>query len=1206
MSNCNCGPNDECKPGMGRRLFLRNTGAGAVALTAMSKAMPVMAGPFAAADFEKLVPADKRLTAAWLRSLTERGKPEWAAGEDLKHIGMPVGGICCGQVYLSGDGRLWHWDIFNAGIATGTHGPHYANPMSTDKGIDLGFTLRARSAGKETVRPLDKTGFSNIRFRGAYPMGFVDYADDGCPVKVSLEAFSPFSPLEVDDSSLPLTVMRYTVRNPSKKPVEVSLEGRLANPILQNSGNDGAAEFINTVWRRKGATGVHYTVEKKEKRLKPGDVVFEDFESETYENWTVEGTAFGAGAVLAAELPGYQADAGAQGRRLVNSHNTRQGETVTEADAHVGRMTSKPFTIKHRYIHALVGGGTNVEKTALQLLIGDEVVMKVSGKNNNTLLRQSFDVGSYAGQTARLRIVDDSTGGWGNIGVDDIIFSDHPAGPPPRLDVVFEDFESETYDNWTVEGTAFGSGPVVAAELPEYQGDVGAHGQRVVNSHRGNDALVGVLTSKPFTIDRRYIHALVGGGSNAEKTSLQLLIDDKVAAKVAGKNNNAMQRQSFRVEQYEGQTAQLRIVDEESGGWGNIGVDHIIFSDRPATPPVPVDQRRDNGDMTLAVLDHGEDIFSAAGIPENGDQNLFTAGAETARSASYDRPVGAVGKTISLQPGKEATVSFAVAWRFANHRPPVGTGHYYAERFASSREAMDHLVSRYAELYARTRLWHETWYDSTLPHWLLNRTFTNTSTLATSTCLRMEDGRFYGWEGVGCCGGTCLHVWHYAQSIGRVFPELERITREGVDYGLAYQPGGIVGYRGEQITHEAIDGQCGTILRVYREHTMSANNEFLGRIWPRVKESIQYLIGQDGDANGVLEGKQYNTLDGSWYGPISWISSLYIGALRAGAVMATEMGDPAFARECNTLADRGGKWLTENLFDGEYFYQQRDPNHPEAIGAGVGCHIDQVFGQSWAHQLGLKRVLPKDETKTALKSLWRYNFTPDVAPYREQYTAGRWYAMPGEAGLIMCTFPKGGQVEAGGGKVGQGFAGYFNECMNGFEYQAAGHMIAEGMVKEGLAVTKAIHERYSPSRRNPYNEIECGDHYARSMASHGVFVSVCGFEHHGPKGHIGFAPRLSPENFRAPFIAAEGWGTFAQQRAGRTQSETLKLNYGKLNLKQLAFALPADKKAASVQVKMDGAMLPADYRMAEDRVVIRLADAATVQAGQVLEVQIQA
>jgi non-lysosomal glucosylceramidase len=939
---------------------------------------PAMAGPFTGADFEKLVPADKRLSAAWVRSLFERGEPEWFSGGDLQHIGMPVGGICCGQVYLSGDGRLWHWDIFNHDVApkNRTAGPHYAKPMPVASAVDIGFQIRANGE----TRTLDRGGFPQVRFRGAYPIGFVDFRDDAFPVKVSLEAYSPFAPLDVDASSLPLTVMRYTLRNSSAGPVAVSLAGHLANPVLMHSGLDGGAEFINRIVKQAGATCLHCTAGQAAaapaQAARP-DIGFEDFEGETYENWTAEGTAFGAGPVVAAKMPAYQGRVGAHGERLVNSHNTRNGEEVAAGDAHTGTLTSKPFKIERRFIHALVGGGANAGQTALQLLVGDAVVASLAGDNDNALKRKSINVAAHEGKTARLRIIDRGT-----------------------------------------------------------------------------------------------------------------------------------------------------------GGWGNIGVDHIVFSDQAAAASEPLDKRRDMGEMTLALLADGAGVYAAAGVSGDPVGRRFPAPDEARATAA--RPKGVVGRELTLKPGEEAVVSFAVAWRFPNHVPPVGEGHYYAARFPTSLAVLAHHAAGHAEAHARTRLWHDTWYDSTLPHWLLDRAFVNTSILATTTCLRMKDGRFWGWEGVGCCQGTCSHVWHYAQSVGRVFPELERITREHVDYGLAYQPDGTIFYRAEFGKHEAIDGQCGTILRVLREHMMSPDDAFLRRIWPRVKGSIEYLIRQDGDGNGVLEGKQYNTLDAHWHGPISWLSSLYLAALRAGAVMAREMGDEGFAGNCEALVESGGKWLAENLFDGEFFYQKRDPNHPDAFGAGIGCHIDQVFGQGWAHQLGLGRILPEDKTRSALKSLWRYNFSPDVGLYRNEYKTGRWYAMPGEAGLIMCTFPKGGEQEARGGKPGHGFAGYFNECMNGFEYQAAWHMIAEGLVQEGLAVTRAIHDRYAPSRRNPYNEIECGDHYARSMASHGVFVSLCGFECHGPKKHLGFAPKITPENFRAPFIAPKGGGPSpnASQTAG--------------------------------------------------------------------------
>ena len=216
-SNCGCGG------GWNRRDFLRTAGASSLALLAAR--LPVMAGPFDAADFDKLVPADKKLDPAWVKSLFERGAPTLYRGAELKYIGMPVGGVCAGHLYLGGDGKLWHWDIFNQNFRTGDG--HYAKPLEPASPIEQSFALRI---GGKTLS-LDKTGFSDITFLGQYPVGTVTYKDPGVPVTVTLEAFSPFIPLDTDDSSLPATVMRFTVRNTSGAAVEGTLLGSLENAI---------------------------------------------------------------------------------------------------------------------------------------------------------------------------------------------------------------------------------------------------------------------------------------------------------------------------------------------------------------------------------------------------------------------------------------------------------------------------------------------------------------------------------------------------------------------------------------------------------------------------------------------------------------------------------------------------------------------------------------------------------------------------------------------------------------------------------------------------------------------------------------------------------------------------------------------------------------------------------------------------------------
>jgi hypothetical protein len=174
--------------------------------------------------------------------------------------------------------------------------------------------------------------------------------------------------------------------------------------------------------------------------------------------------------------------------------------------------------------------------------------------------------------------------------------------------------------------------------------------------------------------------------------------------------------------------------------------------------------------------------------------------------------------------------------------------------------------------------------------------------------------------------------------------------------------------------------------------------------------------------------------------------------------------------------------------------------------------------------------------------------------------------------------------------------------MNGFEYQAAGHMIWEGLLTEGLAVCRALHDRYGASRRNPWNEIECGEHYARSMASYGAYLAACGYEHHGPKGHLGFAPRLGADDFRAAFTAAEGWGTFSQKRDAPGLKATIDVKYGKLGLKTLALALADGAKPKDATVTVGGRKVTATLAVENGRALITLAEKATVAVGEKVEV----
>ncbi|RMF96324.1 MAG: hypothetical protein D6741_10940, partial [Planctomycetota bacterium] len=430
--------------------------------------------------------------------------------------------------------------------------------------------------------------------------------------------------------------------------------------------------------------------------------------------------------------------------------------------------------------------------------------------------------------------------------------------------------------------------------------------------------------------------------------------------------------------------------------------------------------------------------------------------------------------------------------------------------------------------------------------------------------------------------------------------ELERSVREMQDFNPDAgfdEATGAVRFRGEDWKLWAGDSQAGTVLKAYREHQCSADDAFLRKNWPRIRKTLEFLFNQDGDANGLLEGSQHNTYDINFFGPNTMIGSLYLAACLAAKAMAEELGDREFAETCARVYRAGRDATVRELFDGEYFIQKVDlAEHPDFQYA-EGCLSDQLFGQGWAHQVGLGYVYPVETVRSALAAIWKYNWTPDVGPYNAEHKPERWFARAGQAGLFTCTWPK---KPYGGGKPVR----YRNEVWTGIEYQVAGNMVWDGMLTEALAICRGIHERYHPRSHNPWNEVECGDHYARGMASYGVFLALCGFRYHGPKGILGFAPRFPGDRFKAAFTGAEGWGAIAQTRDDSGQTNSVEVRWGRLRLKELVFDVPGEGTRA--EVTLGDQTLDATVVRDGTTVRIQLREPVVVERGETLQVRFPA
>lgn len=497
---------------------------------------------------------------------------------------------------------------------------------------------------------------------------------------------------------------------------------------------------------------------------------------------------------------------------------------------------------------------------------------------------------------------------------------------------------------------------------------------------------------------------------------------------------------------------------------------------------------------------------------------------------------------------------------------------YYAVLFKDSFDSANYSLENWDRLYNDTKLFKDTLFSSTLEPVLLDAISSNLSVLKSPTVFRLEDGSFYGWEGVnqnyGSCEGTCEHVWNYAYALCFLFPKLERSIRD-YEFKQATSESGLMHFRTpipfgapKWMNFACLDGQMGSVIKSYREWKISGDDEWLKNSWPDIKKVLEFAWSPENphkwdlNKDGILEGRQHHTLDMELFGPSSWLMSMYMLALKVGAEMAEFIGEKESAEEYLTLYSNGCKFMNEQLFNGEYFEQKvdlSDKSVVEEFGAADtywneetkqikyqvanGSSIDQMLGQWHSYILGTGELFDKDKMQIALNSMMKYNFIPSMRNFANPW---RIFCLNDEGGAIMCGYPD--TVEKPAIPVP-----YCEENMTGFEYSFAGLLFAAGKTEEGLKVVKAVRDRYDGEKRNPWNEIECGSNYARTMASFSFLPILSGFEFDLSKGHIGFSPKVNKENFKCLFSLGTGWGYFEINNT----TATIKLIAGRLNLKTI-------------------------------------------------------
>jgi len=656
------------------------------------------------------------------------------------------------------------------------------------------------------------------------------------------------------------------------------------------------------------------------------------------------------------------------------------------------------------------------------------------------------------------------------------------------------------------------------------------------------------------------------------------------------------------------------------------GLRGVLMTSEKLPPEHP-----NHGTLALATL-HPEITYTARW--DRGEwfdaQSLFwedfsldgrlEAVAATDASPENRNDVGSVGALLSLEPGEEKVAAFLVAWHFPNrqnywvkeifgYQPDAAgpiIGNYYATRFEDAWSVARHTATHLERLERETREFHEALYRTTAPAEVLDAISSQMSILRTNTCFRAKDGNFYAFEGTGddhgCCPLNCTHVWNYEQALAFLFPALERTMRE-VDFQQNTDDSGFMVFRTRvplgsekwDFPHAAADGQMGTIVKLYREWQLSGDLELLRRHWPRAKKALEFAWTQwDPDRDGVMEGVQHNTYDIEFHGPNPMMGTIYLTALLCASDMARALSDDGAASSYEDLYQRGREALDSETWNGEFYVQAYERAREEKYQVGAGCLSDQLLGQWMAHVVGKGHILPEDQVRSAIQSVYRHNFKESFATHANPQ---RIFALGDEGGLLLCSWPRGQRPLLP-------FV-YSDEVWTGIEYQVAAHLIYEGYVEEGFRIVRAVRNRYDGERRNPWNEVECGNHYARALASWSLLLALSGFRYSAPERTLSFDPRIEGEKFASFWSVGEpGWGLYEQERKDSSFSASVKVLRGR-GIEIARLSLPSSASRSRVEVEVGGRRVTAALEISDGKSSIALGEPVNLGAGSEIRVSIQ-
>ncbi|MGQ9454947.1 MAG: GH116 family glycosyl hydrolase [Armatimonadota bacterium] len=534
---------------------------------------------------------------------------------------------------------------------------------------------------------------------------------------------------------------------------------------------------------------------------------------------------------------------------------------------------------------------------------------------------------------------------------------------------------------------------------------------------------------------------------------------------------------------------------------------------------------------------------------------------------------------MELPPEVRDDTIFVVGWFFPNHISPTGAnlGHMYENWFSSSKQVVDFLVTEYDRLRDGTWDLAQAIRGSSLPEEVADAVAGQLTTLVKCTWWT-KTGDFGVWEGYGCCGFHTTDITYQGSfPIISLFPDLQktqmthgaRFQREDGRVHHFFTPD----FSAVDDGFDRVDMNPQFVMLAARDYLWTGDKEYLEELWPHIVRAMDNTALLDSDGDGLPDtDTRRNTYDcWDFSGCPAYISSLWLGALRAASRLADEMNEPSRSQQWKSLYRKAMRSFEEKLWNGEYYVLWRDGDEIDEC-----CMSDQLSGEWFSSCCGWGSILRPARIKKALRAIVKYNF-------RE-----------GE-GLVNASYPPGKKHRPAASGNYQADAPW-----TGIEYTVAALLIDYGMVAEGLAIVRDIHDRYMRAGRF-WNHVECGNHYYRAMSSWTIMLALSGFSWDQPTGTMTFAPAVPEPLGEYPFFCGLAWGTYYQECSLRTRMAILDIAAGKFAISTLR--LPELPFSENSIVSLDGREVRCRVSDLQGGTLVRFRRPLELMAGNSLIVQ---